>query len=904
MVRKRKDEKSKAGTSLLRLLLAILMAPYLITGTLPSQAAPVAEQNSVTSFDLLQSIDQSTWDPVPSNLVDGFTMTLDPTVPYYYLNVEDLVADPALKVDYHPFYITTYPAGFFEYWANRNVCATCTGTWEPTMWEIINGRQPIFFLNVMSGPTFMLVDGLTRLLGGGDQNLRVDGTYLPGDYTFTGTITDTNGTSSELPVDITFILIQHQLNVSNYGTGSGTVTSIPPGIDCGITCTHSYDYSTVVTLTATANTGSTFTGWSGDVISSTNPITITMDAGKTVTATFTLNEYSLNVNTVGNGSVSKLPDQPSYHYGDVITLTATADPGWRFSSWSGDLSGSSSPITITIDTSKTVTATFTLQHQLSVSKTGTGSGTVLSNPVGIDCGTNCANNFDANTVVTLTATADTGSVFTGWNGAGCSGTDTCVVTMNAAQSVTATFTLLYLLTVNQSGTGAGTVTSIPPGIDCGITCTHYYDFNTLVTLSAVATQGSTFTGWSGEGCSGIGTCPATMSAARTVTATFTLNKYTLTVNKSGTGFGTVTSVPAGIDCGATCLHDFDYNTVVTLTATAATGSAFTGWSGAGCTGAGACKVTMSTARSVTATFTLKKYKLSVSTTGSGTVHSDPSGIDCGATCKYDFDYNTVVTLTATPASGWGFFGWVVSDTIPITITTNPVMITMTGPKSIKAVFKQYSVFLPTVRLDPVFADDFNYPSELVSIKWEIVPDPSIPQDQNATWTTSSGEFHGRHAVADHNSKAAAKVYSPQMPGSYSVVANIKLASGSVDGGRGGVLFDFKDNTRTYRFVIMPGVTSGDNWLVQKLVSGSWIVISDGHGRATNMLPRDQYNLLRVERWLDGSIKVYLNNVLLWSGNDLTYQYGRAGLNIGTPVSLGTGEYVEIIFDDFVIDSLP
>ncbi|NIS82041.1 MAG: hypothetical protein GTO14_17960, partial [Anaerolineales bacterium] len=72
-----------------------------------------------------------------------------------------------------------------------------------------------------------------------------------------------------------------------------------------------------------------------------------------------LDEYSLTVNVVGSGSVSKTPDQATYTYGTVVTLTAVADVGWTFSSWSGDLTGSTSPDTITMDGDKTVTATFT-----------------------------------------------------------------------------------------------------------------------------------------------------------------------------------------------------------------------------------------------------------------------------------------------------------------------------------------------------------------------------------------------------------------------------------------------------------------------------------------------------------------------------------------------------------------
>jgi murein peptide amidase A len=78
--------------------------------------------------------------------------------------------------------------------------------------------------------------------------------------------------------------------------------------------------------------------------------------------------------------------------------------------------------------------------------------------------------------------------------------------------------------------------------------------------------------------------------------------YTLSVTSAGSGSGTVTSSPAGIDCGLTCSFDFAAGTLVTLTATVVSGSTFAGWSGAGCSGTGTCQVTMSASESVTAAF--------------------------------------------------------------------------------------------------------------------------------------------------------------------------------------------------------------------------------------------------------------------------------------------------------------
>ncbi len=141
------------------------------------------------------------------------------------------------------------------------------------------------------------------------------------------------------------------------------------------------------------------------------------------------------------------------------------------------------------------------------------------------------------------------------------------------------------------------------------------------------------------------------------------NDNTLTVTKAGTGSaaGTVTSTPAGINCGATCSSKFAAGTVVTLNAVVSSGASFGGWAG-GCTGsAPSCSVTMSAAQSVTATFnsSVANATLTVSLVGSGagTITSTPVGIDCGRTCTTNFAVNTRVTLTAAVSTGSTFGGW-------------------------------------------------------------------------------------------------------------------------------------------------------------------------------------------------------------------------------------------------------
>ena len=258
----------------------------------------------------------------------------------------------------------------------------------------------------------------------------------------------------------TFTLNTYDLTIAKAGTGSGTVT---PAVG-----DHTYDYGTVVTLEATAASGSTFDGWSGDPDCEDG--SVTMNADKACTATFTLNTYGLTIAKAGTGSGTVTPTVGvhPYDYGTVVTLSATAAIGSTFDGWSGDPDCEDG--SVTMNTDKACTATFTLNtYDLTIAKAGTGSGTVVPT-VGV-------HPYDYGTVVTLSATAAIGSTFDGW-----SGDPDCEdgsVTMNTDKACTATFTLnTYDLTIAKAGTGSGTVT---PAVG-----DHTYDYGTVVTLEATA----------------------------------------------------------------------------------------------------------------------------------------------------------------------------------------------------------------------------------------------------------------------------------------------------------------------------------------------------------------------------------------------------------------------------------
>jgi cytochrome c553 len=172
----------------------------------------------------------------------------------------------------------------------------------------------------------------------------------------------------------------------------------------------------------------------------------------------------------------------------------------------------------------------------------------------------------------------------------------------------------FKLTVAKTGTGKGTLTSSPSGINCGSTCSKTYNKVTAVTLKAAVTKGSVFAGWSGA-CTGKATsCTVSVAGVTTVGAIFSLapagggtpvSNITLKLEKAGKSYGTVVSNPVGIDCGLNCEKSsaaLPKNTVVTLTAAPVSGRKFVGWTGA-CRGTALiCTITLSAQREVKATF--------------------------------------------------------------------------------------------------------------------------------------------------------------------------------------------------------------------------------------------------------------------------------------------------------------
>jgi hypothetical protein len=414
------------------------------------------------------------------------------------------------------------------------------------------------------------------------------------------------------------------LTVTIAGTGTGTVTSSPSGfVNCSATCSVSIPDNTVVFLTGAAGANTAAVAWTGcEAVTLEEKCKVTMSSAKSVTAKFDILQRELKVTKAGSGSgtVESSPSgiecgatcSTSYAIGTVVTLSAVSGPNTLPVAWSGCAKtievGGEEECEVTMSGAKAVTATFNLkQVQLAVTEFGSGTGTVTSSPAGISCGATCSASFDQDSTVTLTGASGLHSQVVQWSGCDSVVLHKCLVKMSAARSVTATFELepgfsLYTLTVTKGGTGSGTVTSSPVGIDCGSSCSTEVLSKTKVTLFATPAPGSVFAHWSGGTCSGTDPCERKINSTRTVKAVFNATgTRTLAIAMTGSGAGIVKSKARGIECTASCSPSIAAGAKVSLTAVPATGSTFSGWSGA-CSGTSTCKVQMSEAHSVTATF--------------------------------------------------------------------------------------------------------------------------------------------------------------------------------------------------------------------------------------------------------------------------------------------------------------
>ena len=256
--------------------------------------------------------------------------------------------------------------------------------------------------------------------------------------------------------------------------------------------TGSFNAGTQVSVTATPSSGYTFSGWSNG--STANPFTVTLNSNTSITANFALIPvYIITVSAEDGGSVSS--NGGEYQQGTEVTLTATPDEGYEFSGWSDGSTEATRVITASENLS--LTASFTeliISYTLTVTS---GEGGSVNSQGG---------EYNEGTEITLTATPGEGYRFTGWSDG--STEESITITLSEDTSIEALFELIpvYTVTVTAEGgevTGAGE-----------------YQEGTEITLTASASEGYRFTGWS-DGSTGE-TIAITLYSDTALTANFEL----------------------------------------------------------------------------------------------------------------------------------------------------------------------------------------------------------------------------------------------------------------------------------------------------------------------------------------------------------------------------------------------
>ena len=382
-----------------------------------------------------------------------------------------------------------------------------------------------------------------------------------------------------------------------------------------------------------------------------------MNSDKSVTVTFD-RLFSVKTTLIPSdgGNVTLAPSSASgfYRDGSTVGITATANQGWAFRD--GRFTGQQCPgptgILLGTSLTKDVTingadincmANFVKLYSLTVNKNPAAGGNVSASPEATGGG------YRVGTTVTLTASPLTGYLFKNWSGCDTTSGMTCTVTMNSAKSVTANFSQTYLLTLTSIPLAplvGGSVTASPsPNASGG-----RYVYGTKVTVTATPAPNYAIGSWTG--CSptpaNASSCAVTMDADKSVSVTF-VRTYSLTATRTPTNGGSISISPPP----NAPLNKYKAGTAVTVTAAPAPNYAIGSWKGCVPTTAvaTACVVSMDADKSVSVTF-VQTFTLTATITpingGSISLSPPPNAP------QNKYKAGTVVTVTATPKSGWGF----------------------------------------------------------------------------------------------------------------------------------------------------------------------------------------------------------------------------------------------------------
>lgn len=310
----------------------------------------------------------------------------------------------------------------------------------------------------------------------------------------------------------------YTVSVTSSSSDAGTVS--PSG-------ENTYNEGEEVEIQADPNEGYVFTEWTGDIESTENPHSLTVDQDYDITADFEVKSYELTINKEGEGTVSEeVLEQKSkeYEHGTVVELTANPAEGYRFVEWQGDVTGSENPAEITIDDPKEVTAVFEKKsYALTINTEGEGA-------VSEEVVQQKSTDYEHGTVVELTANSAEGWIFKEWSGANTSSNNPIKITIDEPKEVTAIFgPKTFEVTIQTEGEGS--VSKTPDQ--------NSFEYNSSVELEAMPADGYQFVEWKGDISSTDNPYELTVTADTSITAVFEKQIFTLSVETSGEGSVTI-----------------------------------------------------------------------------------------------------------------------------------------------------------------------------------------------------------------------------------------------------------------------------------------------------------------------------------------------------------------------------
>ncbi|MBF0591894.1 MAG: DUF1566 domain-containing protein [Nitrospirae bacterium] len=423
------------------------------------------------------------------------------------------------------------------------------------------------------------------------------------------------------------------LVISRVGAGSGSVTSMPSGINCGSVCIAIFAPGTSVTLTATEGSGSTFAGWSGDCTGTSKTCAVTTPMARNITATFSDQSCSYTIYPTSKSFTSTGgSDSVSVTTSSNCSWSATSNVSWiTITSGSTGVGNGTVAYTVSANTSAssrlgTMTIagqTFTvLQDRLSCDYTITPTSKNFSSPGGSD---NVSVTVSNSTCSWTAKSNDTWlSISSDSTGAG-NGTVSYTAAANPTANVRIgtitiagqTFTVTQdgqsatkkTLTIVKQGTGNGSVKvllTVSTTITwLGNTGVAEYDFNTSVTLTADGDMSSDFVKWDKCDTVSSNVCTVKMDTSKTVVVTFNTHTqgFALTVTKTGTGDGVVTPSIGVLTFNAkTATTSYPEGSQVILKGVAADGSSFIAWTGCDVPIGSQCTVNMTADKGVSIEF--------------------------------------------------------------------------------------------------------------------------------------------------------------------------------------------------------------------------------------------------------------------------------------------------------------